>query len=143
MSTALIAAETGHLVLATLHTQSAAQTIVRIIDVFPTHQQNQVRTQIAGTIQGIVSLQLLPRLGERGRILACEVMVGTPATRNLVRQGKMEQLPTVIQLGGEDGMVSMDRSLRTLYEQGQIGYDTALQHAQNPQELRNLRVLSG
>jgi twitching motility protein PilT len=143
MSTALIAAETGHLVLATLHTQSAAQTIDRIIDVFPTHQQNQVRTQIAGTIQGIVSLQLLPRLGERGRILACEVMVGTPATRNLVRQGKMEQLPTVIQLGGEDGMVSMDRSLRTLYEQGQIGYDTALQHAQNPQELRNLRVLSG
>lgn len=139
MATALTAAETGHLVLATLHTQGAPHTIDRVIDVFPTHQQNQVRMQLASTLQGVISLQLLPRMGERGRVLAYEIMVGTAAVRNLIRQGKSEQMATVIHLGGEDGMIGMDRCLRTLYEQGQIGYDTALARAQNPQDFRSVR----
>ena len=139
VTTALTAAETGHLVLTTLHTQGASQTIDRVIDVFPTHQQNQVRMQLASTIQGVISLQLLPRIAEKGRIMAYEIMVGTPAVRNLIRQGKIEQMPSLIQMGSEDGMVTMDRCLRKLYEQGQISYETALTRAQNPQEFRSMR----
>jgi len=139
VSTALQAAETGHLVLATLHTQSAPQTIDRIIDVFPAHQQEQVRMQVAGTLQGIISLQLLPRLGEKGRVLAYEIMVGNGAVRNLIRTGKHEQLANAIQMGVNDGMNSMDRCLRTFYENGVVGYDAALARAQNQQEFRQLR----
>ena len=139
VATALTAAETGHLVLATLHTQSASQTVDRIIDVFPAHQQNQVRMQLASSLQGVVSLQLLPRLGEKGRVLAYEVMVGTLGIKNVIRQGKIEQLANLISMGSGDGMVAMDRCLRTLYEQGEIGYDTALARALNPQEFRSLR----
>lgn len=137
--TALQAAETGHLVLATLHTQSAPATVDRIIDVFPSHQQEQVRMQLAGTLQGVVCLQLLPRLGERGRVLAYEVMVGNGAVRNLIRQGKHEQLSNAISTGQAEGMNLMDRCLRHLYESGTIGYDTALAKAQNQAEFRALR----
>ena len=139
VATVLQAAETGHLVLATLHTQSAPQTIDRVIDVFPSHQQEQVRMQMAGALQGIISLQLLPRLGERGRVMAYEVMVGNGAVRNLIRTGKHEQLANAIQTGVKEGMNSMDRCLRTMYENGVIAYDTALARAQNPQEFRALR----
>ncbi len=140
ISTALTAAETGHLVLGTLHTQGAAQTVERIVDAFPTGQHNQVRQQLAGTLQGVVSLQLLPRMAQSGRILAYEVMVGTPAVRNLIRNGKLEQLPAMIQTGGEDGMNPMDRCLRTYYEQGIISYETALSRAHNANEFRGLRA---
>jgi len=143
VTTTLTAAETGHLVLATLHTQSAAQTIDRIIDVFPSHQQNQVRMQLAGTIQGVISLQLLPRLAEKGRVMAYEIMLGTPGVKNVIRQGKIEQLGNLISMGAGEGMVPMDRCLRTLYEQGEISYDTALTRALNPQEFRSLRAGSG
>jgi len=142
VATALTAAETGHLVMATLHTQSASQTIDRIIDVFPAHQQNQVRMQLAGTLQGVVSLQLLPRLAEKGRVMAYEIMLGTLGVRNVIRQGKIEQLGNLISMGSGEGMVAMDRCLRTLYERGEISYDTALARALNPQELRALRAPS-
>lgn len=140
VATALTAAETGHLVMATLHTQSASQTVDRIIDVFPAHQQNQVRMQLAGTLQGVISLQLLPRLAEKGRVMAYEIMLGTPGIRNVIRQGKIEQLGNLISMGAGEGMVPMDRCLRTLYEQGQISYDTALARTLNPQEFRALRA---
>jgi twitching motility protein PilT len=142
VATALTAAETGHLVLGTLHTQGCCQTIERIVDVFPTSQHNQVRTQLASTLQGIVSLQLLPRMAERGRVLACEVMVGTMAVKNIIRTGKIEQLSSLIQTGGEDGMVSMDRCLRRLYESGVISYETALSRAHNQNEFRALRAVA-
>ncbi len=142
VATALTAAETGHLVMATLHTQSASQTVDRIIDVFPAHQQNQVRMQLAGTLQGVISLQLLPRLAEKGRVMAYEIMLGTLGIRNVIRQGKIEQLGNLISMGAGEGMVPMDRCLRTLYERGEISYDTALARALNPQEFRALRAPS-
>ncbi len=101
ISTALTAAETGHLVFATLHTQDAPQSIDRMIDVFPAHQQQQIRTQLATTIQGVVTQQLLPRAGGQGRVVACEVLVATPAVRNLVREGKTHQIYSAMQAGGE------------------------------------------
>jgi len=124
ISTAVTAAETGHLVLATLHTSSAAQTIERITDVFPPHQQNQIRLQLAETIQGIVSQQLLPRAGAPGRVAAVEVLVATPAIRNLIREGKTHQIPAAIQTGAKFGMQLMDTALRELYRRGQISRET-------------------
>lgn len=139
MLTALQAAETGHLVLTTLHTQGAAQAIDRIIDVFPPGQQDQVRMQLAGSLQGIISLQLLPRLGEKGRVLAREVLVANTGVRNIIRTGKTEQLLNSMLMGSGDGMNCMDRHLRSLYEQGDISFDTALSYAHNPAEIRSLR----
>lgn len=139
IATALTAAETGHLVLATLHTQSAPQTIDRVIDVFPAHQQNQIRMQLASSLQGVISLQLLPRLADKGRIMAYEIMVANSGIRNVVRQGKLEQLNNLIAMGGEDGMLQMDRCLRNFYEAGEISYETALSRAQNQQEFKSLR----
>ncbi len=139
---AIKAAETGALVFGTLHTNSAAKTVDRIIDVFPAHQQNQVRMQLAGTLQGVISLQLLPRLAEKGRVMAYEIMLGTLGIRNVIRQGKIEQLGNLISMGAGEGMVPMDRCLRTLYERGEISYDTALARALNPQEFRALRAPS-
>ena len=126
---ALTAAETGHLVFATLHTQDAAQTIDRIIDVFPPHQQQQVRIQLAGSLQGILSQQLLPTIDGLGRVLACEVLVPTPAIRNLIREAKTHQLATALQTGHQYGMVTMDESLADKYRRGLISYDTALAQA--------------
>ena len=138
ISTTLTAAETGHLVLATLHTPDAPQTVERIIDVFPPHQQQQVRLQLADCLQGVVSQLLLPRASGTGRVLATEIMIATSGVRNLVREQAIEQIPTVIQTGGQYGMKSMDKSLKDLYQSGIISYDVALSKAKNPEEFKQL-----
>jgi twitching motility protein PilT len=138
ISTALTAAETGHLVLATLHTPDASQTIDRIIDVFPPYQQQQVKIQLAGTLQAVISQQLLPRKERGGRILATETMVATSAIRNLIREHETEQLLTHIQTGAQYGMHTMDKSLKTLYQKGIIGEEVFKMYVKNPEEVRNL-----
>ena len=129
IATAITAAETGHLVFATLHTGSAAQTIDRIIDAFPAHQQQQIRIQLSVTLQGIVAQQLLPRIDQKGRVAALEVLIATPAVRNLIREGKTHQLTSVIQTGLKFGMQPMDTALRDLYRRGIVSYDEALMRA--------------
>jgi twitching motility protein PilT len=138
ISTTLTAAETGHLVLATLHTPDAPQTVERIIDVFPPHQQQQVKLQLADCLQAVVSQLLLPRVGGKGRILACEIMVATPGIRNLIREQEIEQIPTLMQTGAQFGMKTMDKSLRELYRLGSITIDTALSKVKNPEEFERL-----
>lgn len=125
IQTALTAAETGHLVMATLHTVNAAQTVDRVIDVFPAHQQNQVRVQLATTLQAVISQRLLPRLNGEGRVLAYEVLVNSPAVRNIIREGKIQQLTSAMQAGGALGMCTMDARIQDLYHSGIITYDTA------------------
>lgn len=129
IGTAITAAETGHLVLSTLHTGDAVQTIDRIIDVFPPHQQQQIRIQLSLTLQGVVAQQLIPRYDRPGRVAAVEVLVATPAVRNLVREGKTHQLAAVVQTGAKAGMQSMDAALRDLYRAGAITYEEALSRA--------------
>lgn len=138
ISTALTAAETGHLVLTTLHTPDAPQTIERIIDVFPPYQQQQVKLQLSDCLQGVVSQLLLPRASGEGRVLATEIMVATPGVRNLIREQAIEQIPTVIQTGSQYGMKSMDKSLKELYQAGIISYEVALSKAKNPEEFKHL-----
>lgn len=138
IQTALTAAETGHLVFATLHTQDAPQTIDRLIDVFPPHQQEQIRVQIASTIQGIVSQQLLPTRDGRGRCVACEVLMPTPAVRNLVREGKTHQIYTVMQTGTKYGMQTMDAALADLVRRNLITRETAERQSSNPEDLSRL-----
>lgn len=139
ISTALTAAETGHLVLSTLHTVGSAKTIDRIIDVFPPHQQQQVRVQLSSVMQAVISQQLLPKLDESGRCAAFEIMVGTPAIRNLIREDKAHQIDTAIQTGSKFNMQTMDSSLIELYNRGYISKDTALVQAMNQEEMkRNL-----
>ena len=138
IQTALTAAETGHLVFATLHTNDATQTVDRIIDVFPPHQQAQIRIQLSLTLQGIVSQQLLPRADIPGRVLACEVLVATSAVRNIIREGKTYQLPTVMQTGGKLGMQTMDSSLRDLYRPRKITIQEALLRASDPEEFKRM-----
>ena len=138
ISAALTAAETGHLVFATLHTQDSAQSIDRVIDVFPSAQQQQIRVQLASTLMGIVSQQLLPTVDGLGRVLACEVLIPTPAVRNLIRESKTQQLTTVMQTGRKFGMVTMDESLADKYRQGLISSETALAQAHDPSVLRTL-----
>ena len=138
ISTALTAAETGHLVFATLHTQDAPQSIDRVIDVFPAHQQQQVRVQLASALQGICTQQLLPTRDGQSRAIACEVMVATPAVRNLIREGKTHQLYSVLQAGGRYGMVSMDMSLVQLVRNGRISMEMALERCSNEEDLRRL-----
>lgn len=142
ISTAITAAETGHLVFATLHTSGAAQTIDRIIDVFPPHQQQQVRIQLAMAVQGIISQQLLPIIDGPGREVAVELMLGTPAIRNLIREGKTHQINSLIQTGGQQGMITMDSSLRSLYIKGKISYETALEHAVDKDNLVRMLQLN-
>jgi twitching motility protein PilT len=142
IQTALTAAETGHLVFATLHTQDAPQTIDRMIDVFPPHQQEQIRVQIASTIQGIVTQQLLPRRDGRGRVVAVEVLVPTPAVRNLIREGKTHQIYTVMQTGGKYGMQTMDAALADLVRRGIISRELADHRSSNPEDLNRL-LMSG
>lgn len=137
ISIAITAAETGHLVMTTLHTPDAPQTIDRIIDVFPTHQQNQVRVQLANVIQGVISQQLLPKKGG-GRVVAVEVMIATPAVRNLIREGKTAQIYSVIQTGSKFGMQTMDQAIAKLYKNGQIERDVAMEFAHNPETLEKL-----
>lgn len=138
ISTALTAAETGHLVFATLHTQDAPQSVDRIIDVFPSHQQQQVRTQLATTIQGIVTQQLLPRAGGTGRVVACEILVATPAVRNLIREGKSHQIYSVMQAGAKYGMITMDQYLAHLVKQHLVERAVAEERCQNPDDLQRL-----
>ncbi|WP_378956345.1 type IV pilus twitching motility protein PilT [Pelosinus sp. sgz500959] len=138
IATAITAAETGHLVFATLHTGSAPQTIDRIIDSFPAHQQQQIRIQLSATLQGIIAQQLLPRVDQQGRIAAIEVLVATPAVRNIIREGKTHQLVSVIQTGAKFGMQPMDIALRDLYRRGAISYDEAMMHASDVEAFTRL-----
>ncbi len=138
ISTALTAAETGHLVLATLHTPDAPQTVERIIDVFPPFQQQQVKLQLADCLQGVVSQLLLPRASGVGRVCSTEIMIGTPAIRNLIREQEIEQIPTLIQTGHQYGMRTMDKSLKEMYKSGVITYETALAKAKHVEEFKNL-----
>jgi len=141
ISTALTAAETGHLVFATLHTQSTGQTIDRIIDVFPPHQQHQVRMQLSIALQGIVTQQLLPTSDGSARVCACEVLVPTPAIRNLIREGKTHQIYSALQTSGAVGMQTMDSHLAQLVRSGKVNRKLAEQRASVPEELK--RLLSG
>lgn len=131
ISTAITAAETGHLVLSTLHTIGAAATIERIIDVFPPHQQEQIRTQLANVLVSVVSQQLVPTVDKRGRVAAFEVMHATPAIRNLIRENKSHQIATSIQTSRRLGMITMDDALVELYMKGKIDRDEALNFAQD------------
>ncbi|ATW23988.1 type IV pilus twitching motility protein PilT [Candidatus Formimonas warabiya] len=128
ISIAVTAAETGHLVFATLHTSSAAQTVERIVDVFPPHQQTQIRVQLAATIQGIVSQTLVKRADKEGRIAAVEVLIGTPAVRNLIREGKTHQINSMIQAGGQYGMQTLEASFKKLVLAGTVSAETAVVH---------------
>ena len=132
IATAITAAETGHLVLSTLHTNTAAETVERIIDVFPPHQQQQVRVQLAGVLQGVLSQQLLPRKDGRGRVCAVEVLVATHAVRALIREGKPHQIPSAIQTGASEGMVPMDRALADLVLMGLVSREDAEERAVDP-----------
>jgi twitching motility protein PilT len=138
ISTALTAAETGHLVFATLHTQDTAQTIDRIIDVFPPSQQGQVRVQLSVALQGIITQQLLPTADGAGRVAACEVLVPTPAVRNLIREGKTHQIYSVLQTGSAQGMQTMDAALVQLVRSGKISQKLAEERSSTPDELRRL-----
>ena len=136
--TALTAAETGHLVFATLHTQDAPQTIDRIIDVFPSGQQQQVRVQLSVALQGVVTQQLLPTADGAGRVAACEVMIPTPAVRNLIREGKTHQIMSAMQTSSNVGMQTMDAALASLVRQGRITRKLAEARSSHPEELRRL-----
>ena len=128
-------AETGHLVLATLHTHNAAQTIDRIIDIFPSHQQQQIRLQVSMTLNAVISQQLIPKEGG-GRVASREVMLNVPAVSNLIRENKISQLKTVIQTSAEEGMITMDQDLINLFNAGRISKETAQSHMSNPELLR-------
>lgn len=134
IATTITLAETGHLVLATLHTLSASQTIDRIIDVFPPHQQNQIRLQLSLSLRGIISQQLLPRIGG-GRISAREILINNPAIANLVRENKIPQIKSIIQTSMSEGMVTMDNSLKQLASQNLVSKETALMYASSKRML--------
>src|ERR1700759_1089926 len=138
ISTALTAAETGHLVFATLHTQDTAQTIDRIIDVFPAHQQGQVRVQLSVALQGIMTQQLLPNADGSGRVVATEILVPNPAVRNLIREGKTHQIYSVLQTSSAAGVQTMDASLSQLVREGKISQKLAEARSTTPEELRRL-----
>ena len=135
---ALTAAETGHLVMATLHTQDAAQTIDRVIDVFPPHQQQQVRVQLAGALQGVVCQQLLKTADGKGRVVATEILVATPAIRNLIREGKTHQIYSAMQAGAKHGMATMDQHLAELVKKGRVTYDAALEKCHHVEDFQRL-----
>jgi twitching motility protein PilT len=139
VASALTVAETGHLVLSSLHTNSAVQTINRIIDIFPANQQPQVRAQLSLVLQGVVSQQLIPRMDGRGRVLAVEVMIPNPAIRNLIREEKIHQIYSQLQVGQlKFGMQTMSQSLVDLFQRRLISYDEALGHATEPTEVRTM-----
>ncbi len=136
VATAISAAETGHLVLATLHTNDTVQTVDRIIDMFPPHQQQQIRVQLSAVIQGILSQQLIPRIDRPGRVLAVEVLAATPAVRSLIREAKTHQIYSVIQTGARLGMQTMDASLKSLYQSRVISLQEALLRATDQDEFK-------
>jgi twitching motility protein PilT len=138
---AITAAETGHLVISTLHTQDAVQSIDRVIDVFPPYQQGQVRTQLSLTLAGIVSQQLLPRTDGKGLVGSYEILVATPAVRNIIRKGSTQDVYSMIELGGPFQMVTMDMSLFGLYEKRLISREQAMSYSVNHERME--RLLSG
>ncbi|PIU93608.1 MAG: type IV pili twitching motility protein PilT [Armatimonadetes bacterium CG_4_10_14_3_um_filter_66_18] len=140
---AITMAETGHLVLATLHTNTAAESIDRMIDVFPSSQQEQIRVQLSNNLVAVLSQQLLPRAGSPGRVAAIEVMIASPAIRNLVREAKAHQINSIIQTSGEMGMQTMDQALAELYKKGLITYDEAMIRAVQQEELKKLMSSPG
>lgn len=141
MALAVTAAETGHLVFATLHTNSASQTVDRIVDVFPPGQQEQIRIQLSNNLEGVIVQQLLRRANQPGRVCALEIMTASPAIRNLIREGKSHQINSMIQISTKEGMQTMDQCLRDLYAKGQITYDDAVTRAMQPEELK--KMISG
>jgi twitching motility protein PilT len=143
IGTALTAAETGHLVLGTLHTQSASSTVDRIIDVFPPAQQEQVRIQLAGALQGIVTQALLPTADGTSRVPALEILLPDDATRNLIRQGKVEQIYTIMQTGTQRGMQTMEQSLTELTLRGVVSLETGLARSSRPDQLLGLLERAG
>jgi len=136
IESALTLAETGHLVFGTLHTSDCVQTINRIIDVFPAHQQPQVRTQLSFTLQAVFCQQLLPRTGGKGRVLAAEIMVSNPAVRALIRDDKAHQIYSVIQTGGKEGMRTMNSSLAELYRLGHVSYEETFEYSTDVEDLK-------
>ncbi|MCK4519415.1 MAG: PilT/PilU family type 4a pilus ATPase, partial [Candidatus Omnitrophica bacterium] len=135
---ALNAAETGHLVLATLHTSDSAQTINRIIDVFPQHQQEQVRVQLSFVLNAIISQQLIPKANGSGRVLALELLILTSAVRSLIREQKVHQIYSIIQTSQKDGMKTMNRSLKELCRLGRIDYESALSRTNEVEDLKRM-----
>jgi twitching motility protein PilT len=139
IESALRIAETGHLTFGTLHTNSAASTINRIIDVFPSHQQSQIRAQLSLVLEGILCQSLLPRVGGNGRVMAMEILVPNAAVRNLIREDKIHQIYSAMQSGQDRfGMQTFNQSLATLYFQKQITLETALQRSSMPDELQDI-----
>jgi twitching motility protein PilT len=132
---ALRAAETGHLVMATLHTNDAIQTVDRVIDVFPAAQQQQIRFMLSMTLLAVVSQRLLPRADGKGRIMACEILKNNVAVANLIREGKTHQVYSVMETSTKEGMITMDKSIKSLYLQGIISYEEAIGHVRNPKEI--------
>lgn len=135
VSNTLTAAETGHLVFSTLHTQDAAQTIDRIIDIFPTHQQQQIRMQLAGTLKAVLVQQLIPNISNNDRVAACELMLVNSAIKNMIREMKVHQIYSSMQTGGKEGMIMMDMSLARLYKQGKIAKEVAYDKCHSRDEL--------
>jgi twitching motility protein PilT len=136
---ALTLSETGHLCLATLHTNSCAQTINRIVDVFPPHQQSQIRAQLSFVLEGVMSQMLIPRMNAKGRALALEIMVPNPAIRNLIREDKVHQIYSQMQVGQDKfGMQTMNQSLFSLFQKRQISMEVALARSQDPEELKQM-----
>lgn len=140
ISTALTAAETGHVVLSTLHTNDAASTVERIVDIFPAGQQIQIRSMLANTLRGVICQRLFPRVDEAGMVPACEILVSTPAVRNCVRENRIYEIPQIIETNRAVGMQLFDESLKRLYFSGWISRDDAMDNARNPQQLE--RALS-
>ncbi len=136
ISLALTAAETGHLVLATLHTNDAIQTVDRIIDVFPAGQQQQVRFQLSMVLLAILSQRLLPRADTEGRIMAVELLINTGAVANMIREGKTHQILGTMETASKEGMITIDKSLKELYLEGLLSYEEAKAHMRNPKELK-------
>ncbi|MFH0888490.1 MAG: type IV pilus twitching motility protein PilT [Planctomycetota bacterium] len=135
---ALTISETGHLAFATLHTSDCVQTINRIIDIFPSHQQQQIRTQLSFTLQAVFCQQLLPRAEGKGRVLAAEIMLATPAIRSLIRDSKIHQIYSSIQTGGKMGMTTMNQTLNELYKKRQITFETAMEATSDPDDLKRI-----
>ncbi len=132
ISMAVTAAETGHLVFSTLHTNSAAETVERIIDVFPGHQQRQIRIQLSESLQGVVTQTLLPNIDRTMRLPAVEIMVATPAIKNIIREERIHMIPAAIQSSQQLGMQTMDQSIRELYQNHLIDRETAITRASDP-----------
>ena len=141
ISIAITAAETGHLVFSTLHTIGAAKTIDRIIDVFPPHQQQQIRIQLAAVLQGVISQQLVPLVNNDGRVAALDILVTTPGIQNLIREGKTHQIESAIQTGGKYGMKTMDMALADLVKKGSITEETALTYSVDSETIKRIMML--